>query len=84
MYSAGRGFEIIGQLRDHDGFDGVMLGLAGASYHLEFTRHRGGGITPSPTPEEWTRTCRKPRGRTFEDPGGYRTVLERASWGATP
>jgi len=41
FYETGLGFARIGEFHDHEGFDGVMLGLAGAGYHLEFTRQRG-------------------------------------------
>lgn len=38
FYRDGLGFEVLAAFRDHDGFDGVMLGRPGAAYHLEFTR----------------------------------------------
>jgi catechol 2,3-dioxygenase-like lactoylglutathione lyase family enzyme len=38
FYCAGLGFEVIAHFEDHEGFDGIMLGHAGLSYHLEFTR----------------------------------------------
>jgi len=41
FYRDGLGFALVGEFHDHQGFDGVMLGLAGAGYHLEFTRERG-------------------------------------------
>lgn len=31
------GLEIIGSFNDHDAYDGVFLGIPGASWHLEFT-----------------------------------------------
>ncbi len=40
FYRDGLGFEIVGSFENHDGFDGVMLGHRGHSYHLEFTHHR--------------------------------------------
>jgi YycE-like protein len=49
FYSAGVGLEILGSFEDHDGFDGVVLGLAGMPYHLEFTRRRGHTAGRSPT-----------------------------------
>lgn len=68
MYSRGLGLESLGEFADHDGFDGVMLGRKGGSYHFEFTCCRAHRVTPSPTPEdlvvfylsdraEWERTC---------------------------
>ena len=41
FYTEGVGLTVLGSFEDHEGFDGVMLGLAGAPYHLEFTRKRG-------------------------------------------
>ena len=40
FYAQGLGFAVLDAFRDHDGFDGVMLGHADAPYHLEFTCHR--------------------------------------------
>jgi catechol 2,3-dioxygenase-like lactoylglutathione lyase family enzyme len=68
MYCHGLGLQVIGRFEDHDGFDGIMLGLAGATYHFEFTHCPSHPITPSPTPEdlavfyipmpvEWNRAC---------------------------
>lgn len=31
------GLEMIGSFKDHDEYDGVFLGMPGASWHLEFT-----------------------------------------------
>ena len=45
FYRDGLGFEVLYEFKDHDGFDGVMLGRKGAAYHLEFTRkaeHKAG------------------------------------------
>ena len=61
------GLTEIGSFQDHEGFDGVMLELPGASYHLEFTRQRGhiAGRAPThenllvfylPSREEWQAT----------------------------
>ncbi|WP_111732181.1 VOC family protein [Roseovarius amoyensis] len=49
FYRDGLGFEVLGHFEDHDGFDGVMLGLTGAPYHLEFTRRRGHAAGRAPT-----------------------------------
>ncbi len=51
-YRSGLGLEELGRFVDHDGFDGVMLGLPGAGYHLEFTVCRAHAVTPAPTPED--------------------------------
>ena len=51
MYTEGLGLEVLGSFDDHDGFDGVMVGRKGCSYHLEFTRERGKTAGGSPSPE---------------------------------
>jgi len=51
FYRDGLGFEVVGEFRDHDGFDGIMLGHIGAEYHLEFTRERTAEATPAPSQE---------------------------------
>ena len=110
FYRDGLGFEILYEFKDHDGFDGVMLGRKGAAYHLEFTcktGHEAGKARTEdsllvfylPDPAEWkTAVARleelghKPakafnpywdkKGKTFEDPDGYRVVLQNAGWPA--
>ena len=70
QYVDGLGFERLGGFRDHDGFDGVMLGHPGAGYHLEFTREAGVPAGGAPSPEhllvfylpeeaEWQAACRR-------------------------
>lgn len=51
FYRDGLGFEVLGEFQGHAGFDGVMLGLAGAPYHLEFTLERGHPAPRAPSPE---------------------------------
>ena len=108
MYREGLGFEELGSFRDHDGFDGVMLGHPEHGYHLEFTHEHGAAASDPPSPEqlvvfylpdagEWKTACLRietagfrtvlphnpywdARGRTFEDPDGYRVVLQNAEW----
>lgn len=52
MYRDGLGLTVLGTFSDHDGFDGAMLGTAGAGYHLELTHCRTHPVAPSPTPED--------------------------------
>jgi len=52
MYRAALGLHVLGHFEDHDGFDGVMLGVPGAPYHFELTRSRRHEVRPSPTPED--------------------------------
>ncbi len=108
MYCRGLGLRILGSFENHDGFDGVMLGIVGSSYHFEFTYCRSHPVAPAPTPEdlmvlyvpleaEWRTACARmlaagfrqvdsfnpyweTRGHTFEDPDGYRVVLQQAQW----
>lgn len=113
FYRDGLGLTELGSFRDHEGFDGVMLGVAGAAYHLEFTCKQGHAAGRAPTKdnllvfyipdrEQWLAAVERMRrngyepvasfnpywdrsGRTFEDPDGYRVVLQNAAWmaGAT-
>lgn len=102
------GLHELGGFVDHAGFDGAMLGMPGASWHLEFTHAHGEVVARAPTREHllvlyfddddqfatavarmesqghravpsenpyWDRA-----GRTYEDPEGYRVVLQRGSW----
>jgi catechol 2,3-dioxygenase-like lactoylglutathione lyase family enzyme len=108
FYRDGLGFEVLSKFKDHDGFDGVMLGHKGAGYHLEFTRKKGHKAGKAPTqdnllvfylPDEaqWkqavnrlVRNGHRPvksfnpywdrQGKTFEDPDGYRVVLQNGKW----
>lgn len=105
FYRDGLGLDVLGEFRDHAGFDGVMLGRAGAPYHLELThkadqvagrapneehllvfylpdpeqhdaavaRLVGAGYEPVPPFNPYWAQC----GTTFEDPDGYRVVLQR-------
>jgi catechol 2,3-dioxygenase-like lactoylglutathione lyase family enzyme len=111
FYRNGLGFEILYEFADHAGFDGVMLGLPGAAYHLEITRCAGHPAGRAPTednllvfyiPDRAERERSIARlndagyppvpafnpywdlnGKTFEDPDGYRVVLQNAAWSVT-
>ena len=82
FYREGLGMTVLYEFKDHDGFDGVMLGWQGAPYHLEFTHAQGHMAGRAPTednllifyvPDPYWDRC----GRTFEDPDGYRVVIQR-------
>jgi catechol 2,3-dioxygenase-like lactoylglutathione lyase family enzyme len=107
FYRDSLGFEVLSEFRDHDGFDGVMLGRRGTAYHLEFTHSAAhpAGRAPGgenllvfylPDAVEWRSAIDRleragfapvvsvnpywdRRGRTFEDPDGYRVVLQNAA-----
>jgi catechol 2,3-dioxygenase-like lactoylglutathione lyase family enzyme len=49
FYRDGLGLVEIGRFEDHDGYTGVMFGLPGRAYHLEFTQHKAGSPCPAPT-----------------------------------
>ncbi len=49
FYRDGLGLPVIGSFEGHSGYDGVMLGLPGHDYHLEFTQHEAGSPCPAPT-----------------------------------
>lgn len=49
FYVNGLGLEEIGRFEKHQGYDGVIIGLPNADYHLEFTRHEEGSPCPAPS-----------------------------------
>ena len=49
FYSKHLGLPVIYRFQGHEGYDGVMLGLPGSDYHLEFTSHVDGSPCPAPT-----------------------------------
>ena len=49
FYSADLGLRVLYRFENHNGYDGIMLGLPGTDYHLEFTSHVDGSACPAPT-----------------------------------
>src|ERR1041384_7446662 len=49
FYTEGVGLMVLGSFENHEGFDGVMLGIPGAAYHLEITRKHGHHAGRAPT-----------------------------------
>lgn len=49
FYCQGLGLRKLGGFERHNGYDGIMLGLPGFPYHLEFTQHEHGSPCPAPT-----------------------------------
>lgn len=45
----GIGLKKIGGFESHNGYDGIMLGLPGHAYHLEFTTREDEGPCEAPT-----------------------------------
>lgn len=108
FYSNALGFRVLGQFKDHEGFDGVMLGHDGAGFHLEFTTKHGHTVGPAPSQDhllvfylpddaKWREAIDRiesfgcssvkslnpywdKEGRTYEDPDGYRIVIQNGEW----
>ena len=40
FYTSILNFQILGKFENHDGYDGVFLGVKGENWHLEFTQNR--------------------------------------------
>ena len=108
FYTEGLGLEILDHFENHAGFEGVMVGIPGESYHFEFTHHQGHTVGCAPTQDnlivyylpnqqEWQQVVERmkaiayepvksynpywdEKGVTFEDPDGYRVVLQNAEW----
>jgi len=68
MYREGLGLTLFGGFADHQGFDGNMLGLPGAAWHLELTHERAATehtrpdaealiVLYHPDPDDWTAAC---------------------------
>ncbi|MFE9578945.1 VOC family protein [Nocardia sp. NPDC006044] len=51
FYVEGLGLRELFRFANHDGYDGVMVGLPGAGYHLEFTTHVDGSPGAAPSAE---------------------------------
>jgi catechol 2,3-dioxygenase-like lactoylglutathione lyase family enzyme len=49
FYAKHLGLRVIYRFDDHDEYAGVMLGLPGSDYHLEFTSRAGGSACPAPS-----------------------------------
>jgi catechol 2,3-dioxygenase-like lactoylglutathione lyase family enzyme len=49
FYCGALGLKQVGSFQNHDGYDGVMIGLPDRDYHLEFTQHTHGSPCPAPS-----------------------------------
>ena len=100
-------FSILYSFEDHEGFDGLIVGVPGADHHLAFTRKHGFSAGRASTAEnllvfyledraEWEAAVARMQahgfdpvaphnpywranGATFEDPDGYRVVLQNSA-----
>jgi len=51
FYTEGLGLRQIGNFENHNGYDGVMIGLPGIDYHLEFISYQAGSPGKAPSNE---------------------------------
>jgi hypothetical protein len=86
QYARGLGFEVLGQWRDHEGFDGAVLGHPQAPYHLEFIHSHDEPAPPAPHKEhflvfylpdrdDWSARC-----RNMETAGFRRVANDNPYW----
>ena len=92
FYQQGLGFALLYRFEDHDGFDGIRGHVAGRAptwdnllvfyfpdaedWQSAVRKMREAGFEPvSAFNPYWDR-----EGVTFEDPDGYRIVLQKAAW----
>jgi catechol 2,3-dioxygenase-like lactoylglutathione lyase family enzyme len=79
MYRVGLELQVLGEFKDHQGFDGVILGHSDWRYHLEFTSKPGHRVGTAPSEEQllvfyvperaqWERRCQQMTA------AGFRTV----------
>lgn len=108
FYVDGLGLAVLYEFRNHDGFDGLMVGTPECPYHFEFTKKLGHTAGRAPTEDnllvfyfaddlDWRQAVERMHaagfrparsfnpywdrsGQTFEDPDGYRVVLQNGSW----
>lgn len=52
FYEDGLGFDVLYRFGGHGDFEGIMLGMKGAPYHLELTRHTSHPVEISPSVED--------------------------------
>jgi hypothetical protein len=88
MYTKGLGFKTIGHFEDHDGFDGIILGLPHAPYHLEFTTKSGHRAGKAPTEDnllvfyvpdqkEWETSCEQMKAAGFAQVNSFNPYWDR-------
>lgn len=93
QYAEGLGFEVLSQWRDHEGFDGMVLGHPQAPYHLEFIHAHDEPMPPAPHPEQllvfyldphadWQRACARMQAAGFRRATNANPYWERngATW----
>ena len=89
FYRDGIGLSELFRFEDHEGFDGVMLGVAGAPYHLEFTHKRGHEAGRAPTQDnllvfylpdeaEWQGAVERMKAAGYEPVASFNPYWDRA------
>ena len=87
MYISGLGFKLIGSFKDHNDFDGSIIGHEHHNYHLEFTHHHGVTVGQAPTqdnllvfylpdPKAWEECCTKMIDAGFAEVKSYNTYWD--------
>ncbi len=77
QYIQGLGFKVLGEFKNHNGFNGIIIGHDVHPYHLEFTHHIGSKVGVAPTQDnllvfyipdkgEWLRACKSMLVAEFE------------------
>jgi catechol 2,3-dioxygenase-like lactoylglutathione lyase family enzyme len=88
LYCRGLGLRVLGSFANHEGFDGVILGLPGAGYHFEFTHCRSHPLAPASTaedlavfyieaPGEWQRACAEMLAAGFRQVASFNPYWDR-------
>ncbi|HRI18683.1 MAG TPA: VOC family protein [Burkholderiaceae bacterium] len=88
MYMRGLGLTLLARFENHEGFDGVILGVPGADYHLEFTQCRHHPIAPRTTVEdllvlylpdaaEWRAACARMQDAGFAEVAAFNPWWDR-------
>jgi catechol 2,3-dioxygenase-like lactoylglutathione lyase family enzyme len=78
FYTVHLGLPVLYRFQGHAGLDGVMVGLPGSQYHLEFTSNREGSPCPAPSRENLLVLY-------FQNEAGMYDVVERlAAYGHHP
>ncbi|MFT5579947.1 MAG: hypothetical protein ACI9WS_002707 [Paraglaciecola psychrophila] len=82
IYQKGLGFSVLASYDDDQGFDGIVLGNSGDSYHLKFTHHRGTLVGRAPSQDDviifyiedlklWQHGCNQTESADFKKVASY-------------
>ena len=86
FYRDGLGLTELSRFEDHDGYSGIMLGLPGAAYHLEFTHQAQGSPGRAPSRDNLLvlyfdgDDAVRQVARRLEAHGGTEVVAENPYW----